>query len=81
MWLNVGCGLLASLASLRRSSFEPWRAFLAGILEAQPDVLSALKGASRSKTVQRSIQLTPFGRDFCDAALPVDTAEIDALEI
>ena len=50
------------------------------VLEAQPGVLSALKGASRSKTVQRSIQLTPFGRDFCEAALPVDTAEIDALE-
>ena len=50
------------------------------VLEAQPDVLSALKSAPRTKTVQRSIRLTPFGRDFCQAALPVDTAEIEALK-
>jgi Abortive infection alpha len=50
------------------------------VLEAQPDVLAALKSAPRTKTVQRSIHLTPFGRDFCQAALPVQTAEIDALE-
>jgi hypothetical protein len=29
--------------------------------------------------VRRSIHLTPFGEDFCKAALPLDTAEIDAL--
>ena len=50
------------------------------VLEAQPEVLGAIKRAGRAKTVQRSIGLTPFGRDFCAAALPVDTAEIDALE-
>lgn len=40
------------------------------VLEAQPDVLAAIKRAGRAKTVQRSIHLTPFGRDFCAAALP-----------
>jgi hypothetical protein len=45
------------------------------VLEAQPGVLAALKGAPRSKTVQRSIGLTPFGKDFCETCLPMDTAE------
>jgi hypothetical protein len=49
------------------------------VLEAQPEVLSAL-GKGRSKTVRRSIQLTPFGEDFCDVCLPMHTAEIDALD-
>ncbi len=41
------------------------------VLEAQPDVLGALKSSRRSKSVQRSILLTPFGRDFCQACLPL----------
>ena len=49
------------------------------VLEAQPDVLGAIKRAGRTKTVERSIRLTPFGRDFCEAILPLSTAEIDAL--
>jgi hypothetical protein len=49
------------------------------VLEAQPDVLGAIKRAGRAKTVQRSVRLTPFGRDFCQAVLPLNTAEIDAL--
>jgi hypothetical protein len=49
------------------------------VLEAQPDVLAAIKQAGRAKTVQRSVRLTPFGKDFCDAVLPRATAEIDAL--
>ena len=48
------------------------------VLEAQPEVLSAM-GRSRSKTVRRSIRLTPFGEEFCDVCLPMHTAEIDAL--
>ena len=40
------------------------------VLEAQPMVLDAIKGAPRAKTVQRSILLTPFGTDFCDVCLP-----------
>jgi hypothetical protein len=40
------------------------------VLEAQPAVLSALKSSGRAKSVQRSIGLTPFGHDFCDACLP-----------
>src|SRR4051794_31214627 len=49
------------------------------VLEAQPEVLTAL-GGGRRKTVRRSIALTPFGRNFCDTVLPLDTAEIDALD-
>jgi hypothetical protein len=51
------------------------------VLEAQPDVLGAIKRAGRTKTVERSIRLTPFGRDFCEAVLPLSTAEIDALGV
>lgn len=39
------------------------------VLEAQPDVLAAMKSISFAKVVRRSIHLTPFGRDFCRAAL------------
>jgi hypothetical protein len=49
------------------------------VLEAQPEVLGALRRAGRAKTVRRSIKLTPFGEDFCATCLPTDTAEIDAL--
>ena len=45
------------------------------VLEAQPDVLGAIKRAPRTKTIQRSIRLTPFGRDFCEVVLPVGTVE------
>jgi hypothetical protein len=48
------------------------------VLEAQPEVITAM-GKSRSKTVRRSIELTPFGSDFCDTCLPMNTAEIEAL--
>ena len=33
----------------------------------------------RGRTVRRSIRLTPFGSDFCDACLPLHTAELDQL--
>jgi hypothetical protein len=49
------------------------------VLEAQPDVLDALRKAGRGRIVRRSIHLTPFGRDFCDTCLPLETAELDAL--
>lgn len=49
------------------------------VLEAQPDVMDAMHRASRAKTVQRSILLTAFGRDFCDTCLPTDTTEVQAL--
>src|SRR4051812_14285360 len=48
------------------------------VLEAQPEVLTAL-GGGRSKTIRRSIRLTPFGEDFCEVCLPMDTREIEAL--
>ena len=49
------------------------------VLEAQPDVLQAIKETSRAKTVQRSIHLTPFGHDFCDICLPLDINEVEQL--
>ena len=44
------------------------------VLEAQPEVQSAMRRAGRAKTVRRSIRLTPFGVDFCETCLPLDTA-------
>ena len=49
------------------------------VLEAQPDVVEAMKEVRRTRTVRRSIHLTPFGEDFCETCLPLDSAEIDAL--
>jgi Abortive infection alpha len=49
------------------------------VLEAQPEVMDALRSATRAKSVHRSVRLTPFGREFCEVCLPLDTAEIDAL--
>lgn len=50
------------------------------VLEAQPDVIAAMRGAGRgARTVRRSIHLTPFGEDFCQVCLPLHTAELDAL--
>ncbi|HVW80007.1 MAG TPA: Abi-alpha family protein [Mycobacteriales bacterium] len=42
------------------------------VLEAQPDVALALKQAGRGRTIRRSIELTPFGVDFCHTCLPLD---------
>jgi len=43
------------------------------LLEAQPDVLEAMRRAGRSpKTEHRSIELTPFGQRFCETCLPMD---------
>jgi hypothetical protein len=49
------------------------------VLEAQPDVSEAMAEVRRSRTVRRSIHLTPFGDDFCETCLPLDSVEIDAL--
>ncbi len=50
------------------------------VLEAQPEVVAALDEAGRgSRTIRRSIHLTPFGADFCDLCIPATTAEFDAL--
>jgi Abortive infection alpha len=46
------------------------------VLEAQPDVVEALREAGRTgRTVRRSIHLTPFGEDFCEACLPAEATE------
>jgi hypothetical protein len=49
------------------------------VLEAQPEVMEALKRTTRAKTIQRSIKLTPFGDDFCRMCLPLDTDEMETL--
>jgi len=49
------------------------------VLEAQPDVMDALRSVSRARTVQRSIHLTPFGEDFCATCLPLQIGEVEAL--
>ena len=52
------------------------------VLEAQPKVSEAMAEAGRSKTVRRSIHLTPFGEDFCDVCLPADiTGEFEAVQV
>jgi hypothetical protein len=41
------------------------------VIEAQPEVVDALKRAGRlGHTLRRSIHLTPFGRDFCETCVP-----------
>ena len=53
------------------------------VLEAQPDVLDAIKQAGRARIVRRSVKLTAFGQDFCEVALPESggppTGEFEAL--
>lgn len=49
------------------------------VLEAQPDVLKAIKSTSRAKTDRHAVKLTAFGEDFCRVCLPLETAEIEAL--
>jgi Abortive infection alpha len=41
------------------------------VLEAQPDVIEALRSGGHTKTIRRSIHLTPFGQDFCRVCLPL----------
>jgi hypothetical protein len=43
------------------------------VLEAQPEVTKAMERARHTRTIRRSILLTPFGRDFCELCL-VDSA-------
>lgn len=50
------------------------------VLEAQPEVARALDKAGRGRTIRRSVHLTPFGRDFCEVCLPLDTAGFLALK-
>jgi abortive infection alpha-like protein len=45
------------------------------VLEAQPEVLEAIKRTTRAKSDRHSIRLTPFGAGFCHAALPLDGVE------
>jgi hypothetical protein len=49
------------------------------VLEAQPHVLEAIKSASRAKSIQRSLRLTPFGEEFCCACFPREYDEVQDL--
>jgi Abortive infection alpha len=49
------------------------------VLEAQPDVLEAIKSVRQAKVVRRSIHLTPFGEDFCRVCLSADDAVLEEL--
>lgn len=49
------------------------------VLEAQPHVLEAIKAATRAKTVQRRLSLTPFGLEFCTACFPREIDEVQEL--
>ena len=46
------------------------------VVEAQPEVLEAMKSVRFAKVVRRSIHLTPFGEDFCRVCLRLDR-EVD----
>ena len=50
------------------------------VLEAQPEVAEALASAAHTCTVRRSINLTPFGRDFCELCLAGEPGEPDSAE-
>jgi hypothetical protein len=50
------------------------------VLEAQPEVANALESAGHTRTVRRSIHLTPFGRDFCELCLTGEPGEPDSAE-
>lgn len=47
------------------------------VLEAQPDVLAALKSVRFTKVVRRSIHLTPFGAEFVRLALVDESTAAD----
>jgi Abortive infection alpha len=49
------------------------------LLEAQPDVVDAVRATGRVRIVRRSIHLTPFGGHLCQQSLPLHTTEIEAL--
>ena len=49
------------------------------VLESQPTVIEAMETAGRARTIRRSVELTPFGKQFCELCLPLETAEIEAL--
>lgn len=48
------------------------------VIEAQPDVLAAMKSVRFAKIVRRSIHLTPFGVDFCRDCLGLDGGHVPA---
>jgi hypothetical protein len=50
------------------------------VLEAQPDVMHTIKETTRAKTIHKSVELTPFGEDFCEVCLPLERSALPAGE-
>lgn len=54
------------------------------VLAAQPDVIEAMREGGRSvlrsRGSRRSVELTEFGRHFCELCLPLSTDELDTLD-
>lgn len=50
------------------------------VLEAQPEILGAIKETSRAKSIHRSFRLTPFGQDFCEVCFPLGPSALAAGE-
>ena len=51
------------------------------VLEAQPEVLAAIKSVRMAKVIRRSIHLTPFGEDFCRGCLVLESDELVDLPV
>jgi hypothetical protein len=52
------------------------------VLEAQPEAVAAMREAGRtSRTVRRSIHLTPFGSDFCEVCLPLQSPDEESAQV
>ncbi len=51
------------------------------VLEAQPEVLEAMKSVRFPRVVRRSIHLTPFGEDFCRVCFAAADTAIESLPI
>lgn len=49
------------------------------VVEAQPEVIEAMRSVRMAKVVRRSIHLTPFGEDFCRVALNLRDVDLAAL--
>ena len=51
------------------------------VLEAQPEVIAALRTVARGRTVRRAIHMTPFGQGFCEVCLPLRTVDGNAMPV
>lgn len=72
-WTNAHLGNLHRLGLVEFPHEQVADPTIYQVLEVQPDVQEAMETAGRSsKTIHRSIELTIFGKDFCQVCLPLD---------